>query len=71
MFRTSSRLLYKQRQFGLRFLHKEATGAEAYLEHREGGISILKLNRPAAKNALSMKLLKEFREAIDTVRFSK
>ncbi|KAI7889963.1 ClpP/crotonase-like domain-containing protein [Mucor mucedo] len=43
---------------------------EAYLEHLEGGISILKLNRPSSRNALSVNLLTEFRQALSDVRFS-
>lgn len=44
---------------------------EAYLEHVEGGISILNLNRPSTKNALSVNLVNEFRQALADVRFSK
>ncbi|CAO3596052.1 unnamed protein product [Absidia cylindrospora] len=46
---------------------------EAYLEHLQGdqqGISVLKLNRPAARNALSVKLVQEIREALSEIRFS-
>ncbi|KAF7722599.1 hypothetical protein EC973_002912 [Apophysomyces ossiformis] len=60
----------------VRSLHAVSNGQakEAYLEHLTGeleGISVLKLNRPQAKNALSVKLLGEFREALSEVRFSK
>ncbi|KAF7798336.1 hypothetical protein EIP86_009557 [Pleurotus ostreatoroseus] len=43
------------------------SGAEAFLEEAKPGISFLSLNRPKAKNAISLRLLKEFRECIDTV----
>ncbi|KNE54035.1 hypothetical protein AMAG_00038 [Allomyces macrogynus ATCC 38327] len=45
---------------------------EAYIEKLAGadtGITILSLNRPKAKNALSRQLLAEFRECLDAVRF--
>ncbi|ORY94578.1 ClpP/crotonase-like domain-containing protein [Syncephalastrum racemosum] len=58
----------------VRQLHAEAasSGKEAYVEHLSGdqaGIAVLKLNRPKARNALSVKLLGEFREALEEVRF--
>ncbi|KAI9481623.1 MAG: ClpP/crotonase-like domain-containing protein [Benjaminiella poitrasii] len=43
---------------------------EAYVEHVEGGISILNLNRPASRNALSVNLVREFRQALTDIRFS-
>ncbi|RCH86414.1 hypothetical protein CU098_008150 [Rhizopus stolonifer] len=43
---------------------------EAFLEHVEGGISVLNLNRPSSRNALSVNLVNEFREALTSVRFS-
>ncbi|KAG8860534.1 hypothetical protein FRB96_003788 [Tulasnella sp. 330] len=45
--------------------------AEAYLEQAVGekGITTLTLNRPAAKNAISINLLKELRESLDKVAF--
>ncbi|OBZ82211.1 Methylglutaconyl-CoA hydratase, mitochondrial [Choanephora cucurbitarum] len=43
---------------------------EAYLEHVEGGISVLNLNRPSSRNALSVNLVSEFRQALSNVRFS-
>lgn len=60
----------------VRRLHAEAaaSGKEAYIEHLSGdqtGIAVLKLNRPKARNALSVKLLGEFREALEEVRFKK
>jgi methylglutaconyl-CoA hydratase len=55
--------------FGLRCISTEAT-KEAYLEHLEGGISVLKLNRPASRNALSVNLVNEFRQALADIRFS-
>ncbi|KAJ3374578.1 hypothetical protein GGF31_007356 [Allomyces arbusculus] len=48
------------------------TAREAYIEKLAGadaGITILSLNRPKAKNALSRQLLAEFRECLDAVRF--
>ncbi|ORX59809.1 ClpP/crotonase [Hesseltinella vesiculosa] len=62
------------RAYGIRRLHAQSGAAkEAYLEHLQGdhkGISVLKLNRPATRNALSVKLVQEIREALDDVRFS-
>jgi len=45
--------------------------AEAYLEHSQSypGVTSLLLNRPNAKNAISLRLLKEFRECLDKVHF--
>ncbi|KAG0170260.1 hypothetical protein DFQ28_002213 [Apophysomyces sp. BC1034] len=68
-------VLASRRAALVRMLHASPNGQpkEAYLEHLEGdseGISVLKLNRPAAKNALSVKLLGEFRQALSEVRFS-
>jgi methylglutaconyl-CoA hydratase len=40
--------------------------AQAYLETVGEGIASLVLNRPRAKNAISVQLLKEFRACIDT-----
>lgn len=54
---------------GLRCISTEVT-KEAYLEHLEGGISVLKLNRPASRNALSVNLVNEFRQALADIRFS-
>ncbi|KAJ3488787.1 hypothetical protein NLI96_g2572 [Meripilus lineatus] len=45
--------------------------AEAFLEEAKPGITFLQLNRPKAKNAISLRLLKEFRECLDTVHFNK
>ncbi|KAI9322416.1 ClpP/crotonase-like domain-containing protein [Dichotomocladium elegans] len=59
-----------------RTVHTEvapAAAREAYVEHLRGdkeGIAVLKLNRPAARNALSVKLLGEFRQALADLRFS-
>ncbi|KAI9490616.1 ClpP/crotonase-like domain-containing protein [Zychaea mexicana] len=59
----------------LRSLHADAvTQRDAYLERLTGendGIAVLKLHRPAARNALSVKLLGEFRDALAKVRFSR
>lgn len=74
MFTRTSRIVLNQgllkRSFGLRCISTEST-KEAYLEHLEGGISVLKLNRPASRNALSVNLLTEFRQALADVRFSR
>ncbi|KAI0637962.1 ClpP/crotonase [Trametes polyzona] len=50
-----------------------AGGAEAYLEpvREHPGITSLLLNRPKSKNAISLRLLKEFQECLDTVQFDK
>ncbi|KAI8994953.1 ClpP/crotonase-like domain-containing protein [Pilobolus umbonatus] len=53
-----------------RYLQTQATNKEAYLEKLENGIAILKLNRPASRNALSVKLVNEFREALTEIRLS-
>ncbi|TCD69855.1 hypothetical protein EIP91_005932 [Steccherinum ochraceum] len=45
--------------------------AETFLEDAGKGVSFLSLNRPKAKNAISIRLLKEFRECLETVHFSK
>ncbi|SCV72537.1 BQ2448_4074 [Microbotryum intermedium] len=43
--------------------------AEAILDKKDDGITHLTLNRPKAKNALSMQLLADMRSAIDEIRF--
>ncbi|CAO3658488.1 unnamed protein product [Umbelopsis vinacea] len=46
---------------------------DAYLEMLDGpsaGIAVLSLNCPKAKNAISVKLLQDFREALKEARFS-
>ncbi|KDE08697.1 hypothetical protein MVLG_01154 [Microbotryum lychnidis-dioicae p1A1 Lamole] len=43
--------------------------AEATLNKKDDGIALLTLNRPKAKNALSMQLLADMRSAIDEIRF--
>ncbi|KAH9850015.1 ClpP/crotonase [Lenzites betulinus] len=50
-----------------------AGGAEAYLEPcvEHPGIVSLMLNRPKAKNAISLRLLEEFQTCLDTVQSSK
>lgn len=74
MFVSSSRrILFNhslKRSFGRRSISTDST-KEAYLEHLEGGISVLKLNRPASRNALSVNLVTEFRQALTDVRFSR
>lgn len=70
--KSSCRILLNQnlkKSLGLRRISTEST-KEAYLEHLEGGISVLKLNKPASRNALSVNLLNEFRQALTDVRFS-
>lgn len=52
--------------------YSAAVDKECYLEHldnKDSGITLLTLDRPKAKNALSRKLLNELAEAINTVRF--
>ncbi|ORY08314.1 enoyl-CoA hydratase/isomerase domain-containing protein [Basidiobolus meristosporus CBS 931.73] len=59
------------RTFGYRAFSSAPT-KDCYIEHLEGddkGISVLSLNRPAAKNAISRKLLNEFQEALQELRF--
>lgn len=46
---------------GARYL---STPAQAYLEPIKSGISAITLDRPKAKNAISMQLLRELRECI-------
>ncbi|KAI0677025.1 ClpP/crotonase [Trametes maxima] len=58
-----------------RFIQTVQTAAsqEAYLEpalDHPGVVSLL-LNRPKSKNAISLRLLKEFQECLDTVQFDK
>ncbi|KAI9001348.1 ClpP/crotonase [Trametes punicea] len=50
-----------------------SNAAEAYLEPVQDrpGITSLLLNRPKAKNAISLRLLKEFQECLDKVQFDK
>ena len=59
----------------LRSIHADAGAKkDAYIELLKGeqeGIAILKLDRPAARNALSVKLLGEFRDALAQIRFSR
>ncbi|KAI0796882.1 ClpP/crotonase [Abortiporus biennis] len=47
--------------------------AEAFLERAptRPGVTFLSLNRPKAKNAISLRLLKEFRECLENVQFDK
>ncbi|KAF8592651.1 enoyl-CoA hydratase [Ramaria rubella] len=55
-----------------RFFSIPTGDREAFLESSQTsqghGIACLSLNRPQSKNAISMRLLKEFRECLDTVR---
>lgn len=70
-FKSTLRILLNQKKsLHIRYISTEPK-REAYLEHLEGGISILKLNRPASRNALSVNLLSEFRQALADVRFSR
>ncbi|OSX57452.1 hypothetical protein POSPLADRAFT_1050104 [Postia placenta MAD-698-R-SB12] len=50
-----------------------ATTASAYLERpaTHPGVTYLSLNRPQAKNAISLRLLEEFRQCLDEVQFDK
>ncbi|GBE80011.1 ClpP/crotonase [Sparassis latifolia] len=53
-----------------RLIHASAD-AEAYLEPIKShpGVTCLLFNRPKARNAISLRLLKEFRGCLDTVQF--
>ncbi|KAI8067840.1 ClpP/crotonase-like domain-containing protein [Gongronella butleri] len=46
------------------------TSRSAHLQGAHAGISVLNLNRPATRNALSVKLVHEIRDALQEVRFS-
>ncbi|KAI0743287.1 ClpP/crotonase-like domain-containing protein [Irpex lacteus] len=45
--------------------------AEAFLEQARSGVAFLSLNRPKAKNAISLRLLKEFTNCLEEVHFDK
>ncbi|CAM0143040.1 hypothetical protein VKS41_006202 [Umbelopsis sp. WA50703] len=72
--RLTSSIARSQRVFHFRCLNTAASvEKDAYLERLTGssaGIAVLNLNRPKAKNAISVKLLQEFRDALKEVRFS-
>jgi methylglutaconyl-CoA hydratase len=75
-FRLATSITRIQPVFHSRWLNTSAMSAErdAYLEMLDGpsaGIAVLSLNRPKAKNAISVKLLQDFREALKEARFSK
>jgi hypothetical protein len=57
----------------LRCLSTAPSPPQAFLSRSEdpknSGISFLTLDRPAAKNSLSVQLLQDFRAALDEVRF--
>ncbi|KAG8931286.1 hypothetical protein FRC02_002960 [Tulasnella sp. 418] len=55
----------------LRLNHTVAQRPDAYLEVVQGskGIAALTLNRPAAKNAISTRLLKDFRHSLEKAAF--
>lgn len=46
-----------------------AATPEAALVRAEAGLTFLELNRPAAKNALSVALVDSLRQAVEDVRF--
>ncbi|KAJ1968785.1 hypothetical protein IWQ62_001030 [Dispira parvispora] len=51
-----------------------ATGEFCYLEElskENEGISVLNMNRPKAKNAISVQFLKEFRQCLDVLRYER
>lgn len=56
-------------QAARRLLSTAPAAPHASLSRSEGGISFLTLDRPAAKNSLSVQLVHEFRAALDEVRF--
>ncbi|KAF5359039.1 hypothetical protein D9758_004776 [Tetrapyrgos nigripes] len=68
-----ARLLQPTRVPVFRRFISAALPREAFLEPLEShpGITCLSLNRPQSKNAISMTLLKELRESLDTVHFDK
>lgn len=68
MFARSLRIT--PRYFSKRFISTEVS-KEAYLEYLEGGIAVLQLNRPTSRNALSIRLVDEFRASLAEVRFSR
>lgn len=68
LFRPISRIICKASH--VRYLQTQTASKEAYLEKLENGIAILKLNRPASRNALSVRLVNEFREALTEIRLS-
>ncbi|KAI0346801.1 ClpP/crotonase [Trametopsis cervina] len=47
------------------------TQPEAFLEEARSGVTFLSLNRPKAKNAISLRLLKELRDCLEEVHFNK
>ncbi|EJF62828.1 ClpP/crotonase [Dichomitus squalens] len=69
----SARCAHAGRRFLQTTLPAGANSAEAYLEpnHDRPGIVSLLLNRPKSKNAISLRLLKELQECLDTVQFDK
>lgn len=75
-FRLATPVARVQPIFTSRWLNTSAISAEkdAFLEKLDGpsaGIAVLNLNRPKAKNAVSVKLLQDFREALKEARFSR
>lgn len=75
---TTRRILLLTKQFPIRIRNLQTRAsagieAEAFLEEAPNhqGVSFLSFNRPKAKNAISLRLLKEFRECLDTVHFDK
>lgn len=69
MFARSFRVI-SPRYLPKRFISTDQSNREAFLEHLEGGIAVLQLNRPASRNALSVRLVDEFRASLAEVRFS-
>ncbi|GAB5585679.1 hypothetical protein Unana1_00579 [Umbelopsis nana] len=74
-FRLATPVTRVQPIFTSRWLNTSAISAEkdAFLEKLDGpsaGIAVLNLNRPKAMNAVSVKLLQDFREALKEARFS-
>ncbi|XP_076034031.1 methylglutaconyl-CoA hydratase, mitochondrial [Oratosquilla oratoria] len=76
MFHVLSRSLQHARpaSLALRRCYCAPAGVDCVVERLTGdreGIAVFGLNRPAAKNAISRNLLKEFEEAITSVRYDK
>jgi 1,4-dihydroxy-2-naphthoyl-CoA synthase len=65
--------VYRQKQYLIKCLSTTSgIGEQFQLEYLTGeheGIAVFTMNRPNARNALGKQMMKEFREAIEKVRF--
>jgi methylglutaconyl-CoA hydratase len=55
-----------------RFLSSSSSTQECFIERLTGsdtGISVLRLNRPQAKNALGITFMSQFKSALDTLKY--